>query len=729
MTVAIHPDAVESLLKSDHGAPYDLLGIHAVDDKTVSVRAFRPWAKTMALVVEPGGARHEMTHVDGGLFEVTLAADKDKLRYRLEVNSHAGEHESYHDAYAYPPQLTDYDLYLLAEGKDLYSYQKMGAHVVEIDGVRGVQFCVWAPNAYRVAVIGDFNRWDSRMHAMTVRGQGYWELFIPEIGEGATYRYDIRSRNMGYHAEKSDPYAFFSEKRPSNASVVFDIDRYTWEDEIWMRERAESKPLAQPMSVYEVHLGSWRRNAQDEWMSYRELAHWLVEYCTQMGYTHVELMPVAEHPFDGSWGYQVTGYYAPTSRFGNPLDFKYLVDQLHQNNIGVIVDWVPAHFPKDGYALNYFDGTHLYEHADPRQGEHPDWGTLIFNFGRNEVRNFLLSNALFWLKEYHIDGLRVDAVSSMLYLNFSRKEGEWIPNEHGGNENLAAVSFLREFNELAHREAPGAVTIAEESTAWAMVSRPTYVGGLGFTFKWNMGWMHDTLEYVHKDPIFRRYHHGTITFSMIYAYNENFVLALSHDEVVHGKGSLLDKMPGDIWQKFANLRLLFGYQYAHPGKKLNFMGAEIGQWQEWKFASSLDWHLLEYPMHQGIQAWVRDLNKVYAAQPSLYQHDFDPSGFRWIDASDADASTLAFVRFADDPQDCVIALCNFTPVPRYDYRVGVPAAGFYTELLNSDSFVYGGSNVGNAGGVHSEGIAAHGYEQSVKVVLPPLGMLLLKKSG
>jgi 1,4-alpha-glucan branching enzyme len=730
MVVDIHPDALTTLLQGDHGAPFDILGVHPHDNRHVSIRVFRPWAESIAVVVEPGGARYEMERVhEGGLFAAVVPGKRDKLRYRMEVNAHGGWHESVHDAYNFAPLLTDFDLHLLGEGTDLLSYRKMGAHVREVDGVRGVHFCVWAPNAYRVSVIGDFNRWDARVHPMSVRGQGYWELFIPDIGQGAIYRYDIRSRNLGFRTEKSDPYAFYSEKRPQNASIVFDIDTYAWGDDDWMTARAEGSPLEKPMSIYEVHLGSWRRNAQGEWMGYRELAHWLADYCHEMGYTHIELMPVAEHPFDGSWGYQVTGYFAPTSRYGNPIDFKYFVDHLHKNNIGILLDWVPAHFPKDGHALAYFDGTHLYEHADPRQGEHPDWGTLIFNFGRTEVRNFLLSNALFWLKEYHIDGLRVDAVSSMLYLDFSRKQGEWIPNEHGSNENLAAISFLREFNELVHREAPGAVTVAEESTAWAMVSRPTYVGGLGFTFKWNMGWMHDTLEYMHKDPIYRRYHHGTITFSMIYAFNENFVLALSHDEVVHGKGALLDKMPGDIWQKFANLRLMLGYQYAHPGKKLNFMGAEIGQWQEWRFASSLDWHLLDYPMHQGIQAWTRDLNRVYNSQPALYQNDFDPSGFRWVDANDADGGVLSFVRFANDANDCVIALANMTPVVRRDYRVGVPASGYYGELLNSDAAMYGGSNVGNAGGIHSDAIPMHGYEHSINVIMPPLALLLLKKMG
>ncbi|MDX2140544.1 MAG: 1,4-alpha-glucan branching protein GlgB [Chloroflexota bacterium] len=726
MAANIHPDAIKTLVSGDHGAPYDILGPQQVGAKEVSVRTLRPWAYSVTLV-EENGAQHNMQRIhDAGLFEVTIAGRKETLKYHFEARSNGSTVDVYHDPYAIPPQLGELDLHLLAEGKDLLSYRKLGAHIREVEGMKGVHFAVWAPNAYHVSVIGNFNRWDARVHPMTMRGQGFWELFIPGVEEGAVYRYEVRSRNLGWRGEKSDPYAFFNEVRPANASVVFDIERYQWNDSAWMAKRAESKVLAQPMSVYEVHLGSWRRSADGQWLGYRDAAHELATYCKDMGYTHIELMPVAEHPFDGSWGYQVTGYFAPTSRYGDPLDFKYFVDHLHQNGIGIIVDWVPAHFPKDGHALAYFDGTHLYEHADPRQGEHPDWGTLIFNFGRNEVRNFLLSNALFWLNEYHIDGLRVDAVSSMLYLDFSRKQGEWIPNEYGSNENLAAISFLREFNEVVHREAPGAITVAEESTAWAMVSRPTYVGGLGFTFKWNMGWMHDTLEYFHKDPIYRRYHHGMITFSMIYAFNENFVLALSHDEVVHGKGALLDKMPGDMWQRFANLRTLLGYQYMHPGKKLNFMGAEFGQWQEWRFAQSLDWHLLEYPMHQGIQHWVRDLNHVYSEQPALYEHDFDAAGFRWVSVNDADGSTLAFLRYADDPSDFVLTVCNFTPVPRQEYRVGVPEAGFYAELLNSDANVYGGSNMGNAGGVQSEEIEAHNFPNSINLVLPPLAIVVLK---
>ncbi|MCL4249874.1 MAG: 1,4-alpha-glucan branching protein GlgB [Anaerolineae bacterium] len=729
MTIVVHPDALVSLINGDHGAPYDILGPHQISEKEVSIRTFRPWAREVSLVLSKGKPKPMQRLHDEGFFEITLPGKIDDLKYHFEAITDEGQKETYHDPYAFPPQLTEYDLYLLGEGKHLYSYEKLGAHIREIDGVTGTLFAVWAPNAYRVSVVGDFNRWDSRVNAMSMQGQGFWEIFIPGIGEGAIYRYDIRSRNLGYRAEKSDPYGFYSEVRPRNASIVTDLSQHEWGDADWMEQRAHTNLLQRPVSLYELHLGSWRRTAENEWMNYRDLAHWLANYCVDMGYTHIELMPVAEHPFDASWGYQVTGYYAPTSRYGSPTDFKYFVDYLHQHGIGIILDWVPAHFPKDGHALGYFDGTHLYEHADPRQGEHPDWGTYIFNYGRNEVRNFLISNALFWLNEYHIDGLRVDAVASMIYLDYSRKDGEWVPNEHGGNENLAAIAFMRELNEIVHREAPGAVTVAEESTAWAMVSRPTYVGGLGFTFKWNMGWMHDTLEYFHKDPIYRRYHHGTLTFSMIYAFNENFVLALSHDEVVHGKGSLLDKMPGDIWQKFANLRLLFAYQYTHPGKKLNFMGQEFAQWQEWRMATSIDWHLLDYPMHQGVQRLVRDLNKLLREQPPLYEHDFDPHGFRWIDANDGDSSVLSYIRFADDPKDFLVVVANFTPVPRQGYTIGVPEAGFYAELLNSDADVYGGSNLGNSGGVQTEAAPHHGYDQSLRVTIPPLGLLVFKRQA
>ncbi|MFN8530465.1 MAG: 1,4-alpha-glucan branching protein GlgB [Anaerolineae bacterium] len=726
---SIPTPAVSALVAGDHGAPFDILGAHDLGDGRVVIRAFRPSAVGLAALVGESKTRVPMKRVrDEGIYEAVVSEPFAGLRYQLEERTAAGVTRTIFDAYAFKPVMGELDEYLFRSGKHLNAYDYMGAHLTSINGVEGTRFAVWAPNAFSVSVIGDFNGWDGRFHPMMKHDTtGIWELFIPGVKEGALYRYRVRSMHMGYRADKSDPYAFTSEVRPNNASIVTNLDSYTWQDGEWMTARAASKnELDQPMSIYEAHLGSWKRGVDNRWMSYRELAEQLVPYIKDMGYTHIELLPVAEHPFDASWGYQVTGYFAPTSRYGSPADFMYFVDQCHQNGIGVILDWVPAHFPKDGHALAFFDGTHLYEHADARKGEHPDWGTLIFNFGRNEVRNFLIANALFWLKKYHIDGLRVDAVSSMLYLDFSRKAGEWLPNEYGGNENLEAVSFVREANVIIHQEAPGAMTIAEESTAWAMVSRPVYIGGLGFTYKWNMGWMHDTLEYVEKDPVYRRYHHNKLTFSLIYAFNENFVLSLSHDEVVHGKGSLINKIPGDWWQKFATLRVLYGYQWTHPGKKLLFMGQEFGQWREWSEARGLDWDLLGYDTHQGLQRWMRDLNHVYQGQPALFQHDFDPSGFRWINADDADNSIFAYIRYADDPSDFVVVVANFTPVVRSGYRIGVPEAGRYVELLNSDSSHYGGGNVGNSGGVQTEASPAHGLPHSITLTLPPLGILLLK---
>ncbi|MEQ8674258.1 MAG: 1,4-alpha-glucan branching protein GlgB [Aggregatilineales bacterium] len=724
--------ALESLVSATHGSPFDILGAHQASKTLVSVRAFRPTAKTLTVVNDATNKRTEMEKLrEEGFFEVRIKGDAETLKYHFEAETFDGKTEIFKDPYAFRTELpiSDFDLHLFGEGNLHYSYDKFGAHIIEVDGVKGVYFAVWAPNAYRVSIVGNFNAWDERQNPMQpIGGSGVWQLFIPEIGEGELYRYDLRSHNQNYHGQKSDPYGFRSEMRPSNASIVHDIDKYTWTDDAWMKKRAEVDSLKQPMSVYEVHLGSWRRREDGTWMTYQEFSTTLVDYCKHMGYTHIELMPISEHPFDGSWGYQVTGYFAVTSRFGTPDDFKYFVDVCHNNDIGIILDWVPAHFPKDGYALSYFDGTHLYEHADPRKGEHPDWGTYIFNYGRNEVRNFLISNALFWLKEYHIDGLRVDAVSSMLYLNFGRNEGEWIPNEHGGNENLDAVFFLRSFNEIVHREFPGAITVAEESTSWPMVSRPTYLGGLGFTMKWNMGWMHDTLDYMKRDPIYRRFHHNQLTFSLMYAFSENFVLSLSHDEVVHLKGSIMEKMAGDWWQKFASVRLLTGYQMTHPGKKLMFMGQEIGQWREWSEERSLDWFLLSMDTHSSLQKWVADLNKFYKNQPSLYEHDFDPAGFQWIEANDADNSTYAYIRFADDTDDFLIIAANFTPVPHYNYRIGVPKLGMYQEVLNSDSSFYGGGNVGNAGSVVAETLPWRDWQQSMSITVPPLGIVVFKLS-
>lgn len=733
MSPDIHPDAITAIAAGDHGAPLEVLGLHPDQPGFVSIRAIRPTAKQLFLVIPSTThpAANEPLEMkrwrDEGFFEITVPGDITAFDYAFEAHTYAGTIESFADPYHFPPLLSDYDLYLFGQGRHLDIYDRLGAHPREVNQVQGVNFAVWAPNAYKVSVIGDFNHWDERTHPMCKRGEsGIWELFIPQAQVGAVYRYEIRSAVAGYRTKRSDPYGFYAEKRPANASIVADISGYAWQDHDWMQARAESKALARPMAIYEIHLGSWRRKADGTWYTYRELAPLLVDYLTQMHYTHIELLPVAEHPLDASWGYQCTGYFAPTSRFGTPEDFMYLVDLCHQHNIGVILDWVPAHFPKDGFALNYFDGTHLYEHADPRQGEHPDWGTLIFNYGRNEVANFLISNAMFWLKRYHIDGLRVDAVSSMLYLDFSRKDGEWVPNEHGSNENLAAIAFLRETNEIVHRECAGAVTIAEESTAWPMVSRPLYLGGLGFTFKWNMGWMHDTLSYMEKDPIFRRYHHHQVTFSLMYAFSENFVLSLSHDEVVHGKGSLVNKMAGDQWQKFANLRMLFGYQYTHPGKKLNFMGAELAQWREWSEERELDWNLLEWETHRQIQQWVRDLNLLYRSEPALYENDFDWKGFKWIEPNDADQSSAAYLRFALDMDDFIVIALNFTPVVRHDYRIGVPTPGYYQEILNSDSHHYGGGNIGNEGGRVAEPYAVKGFDHSISLTLPPLGVVLLK---
>ena len=727
MPISIHQEAVDALVSGEIGAPSSLLGRHRQGD-AVSIRAFRPWAKRVELVNEASGERAGMKRChEDGLFVADLDASWAQAAYHFEALTVEGGRETFGDSYGYPPLLSEYDIYLFSQGRHREIYLKLGAHGREIDGVRGVNFAVWAPNCYKVAVVGDFNRWDARAHIMENNSEsGIWEIFIPDMKEGERYKYEVRSHNRGYRAQKADPYGFYAELRPLTASIVYDIDRYEWKDSGWMSARARTDPLSQPMNIYELHLGSWRRKDGDEFLTYRELTDELVPYLVEMGYTHLELLPAAEHPLDASWGYQVTGYFAPTSRYGAPSEFMYLVDRCHQSNIAIILDWVPAHFPKDDFGLNYFDGTHLYSHEEPLQGEHPDWGTMVFNYARSEVRSFLLSNALFWLKEYHIDGLRVDAVSSMIYLNFSREEGDWIANEYGSHENLAALAFLREFNEAVHAEAPGAITIAEESTSWAMVSRPTYIGGLGFTFKWNMGWMHDTLAYMAREPVHRRYHHHQITFALLYAFSENFVLPLSHDEVVHLKGSLIGKLPGDYWQKFAGLRLLFGYQYTQVGKVLNFMGNEFGQFAEWSEERSLDWHLLDYEKHAQMQAWTRDLNHLYREQPALWQLDFDARGFHWIEANDAETSVYSYIRYAEDRSDFLVVVLNCTPVARENYRIGAPESGYYCELLNSDASYYGGGNVGNQGGAHSDDIASHGMPYSINLRLPPLAILILK---
>jgi 1,4-alpha-glucan branching enzyme len=721
-------------LDGTHENPFSVLGPHVVEEsgrKLLAVRAFFPDAPQVWLIDKAqANAPRPMRRIHpAGLFEAICPADPQLTpdRYQLQVTEPSGDRVLLHDPYAFPPLLTDFDLYLLGEGRHWRSYDKLGAHRRTIDGVEGVNFAVWAPNALGISVIGDFNGWNPRRNPMRKHiPSGFWELFIPGLREGDLYKFHVRHHHGT--VEKSDPYGFAAELPPRTASIITELGNYAWNDAQWMATRDQRQALDAPMSVYEVHLGSWRRSGDDpdRWLGYRELAHMLVDYCREMGFTHLELLPVSEHPFTGSWGYQTVGYYAATSRYGTPADFMYFVDYCHQHGIGVILDWVPAHFPKDDHGLRRFDGTALYEHEDPRLGEHKDWGTLIFNYGRHEVSNFLLSNALFWLDRYHIDGLRVDAVASMLYLDYSREPGEWIPNEFGGRENLAANSFIREFNEQVHGQYPGVLTIAEESTAWPMVSRPTYMGGLGFSLKWNMGWMNDTRRYMHQDPIHRRYHHNELTFSLIYAFNENFVLPLSHDEVVHGKGSLLDQMPGDLWQRFANLRLLYSYMWTHPGKKLLFMGGEFGQWNEWNCNESLQWHLTQWESHQGMQRLIADLNHLYRREPALHQVDFDHRGFEWLDCSDYENSTLSYVRRAKDADDFVVVACNFTPVPRRNFRVGVPAAGWYDEIFNSDSTYYAGSNLGNFPGMMAEPISWHGRPWSIEITLPPLAVLVLK---
>jgi 1,4-alpha-glucan branching enzyme len=729
---------LEALVHGTHGNPFAVLGPHAVRGgraQTLAVRAFLPGAE--AVRVLPAGPTPRPKAMEplhpAGLFEARFTSRKEPFPYRLEVAWRGGQVVELEDPYRFPPVLSDYDLHLLGEGTHYEAYSRLGAHPRVVDGIDGVAFAVWAPNARRVSVVGDWNHWDGRRHPMRLHpGNGIWEIFIPGVPEGARYKYEILSPTGDLLALKADPYAFaFEPEEPRTASAVCSIDGYAWGDHEWMAERKRRNGLDRPIAIYEVHLGSWMRVPEegDRFLTYRELAEKLALYVKEMGYTHVEILPVMEHPFYGSWGYQVIGNFAPTRRYGTPQDFMAFVDHLHQQGIGVILDWVPAHFPRDPHGLGFFDGTHLYEHADPRRGAHPDWGTLIFNYGRNEVANFLIGNALYWLDRYHVDGLRVDAVASMLYLDYSRRAGEWVPNEYGGRENLGALGFLKRLNEALYSRFPDAMMVAEESTAWPMVSRPTYVGGLGFGFKWNMGWMHDVLDYAARDPVHRKHHHHQLTFGLLYAWTENFVLPLSHDEVVHGKGGLHQKMPGDDWQKFANLRTLYAFMYAHPGKKLLFMGGEFGQTREWNHDQSLDWHLLGMgPYHGGLQRLVRDLNRLYQSEPALHQLDSDSRGFEWMDCSDWEQSLVAFVRRAADPANLVLAACNFTPVPREGYRIGVPVPGYYRELVNTDAAVYGGSNVGNAGGVWAEPEPWHGQPASVVLTLPPLAVLILKAS-
>ena len=726
-------EQIKLIVNANHWDPFQVLGNHIIEKegrKSVAIRAFLPEAEEAWVIDLHAKKLYQMEKIHAaGFFEVVVVEKKKVFPYKIRIESFEGIVSEFYDPYSFMPVLTDFDIHLISEGSHYKEYEKLGAHMMEINIIQGVHFAVWAPNARRVSVIGDFNRWDGRRHQMRVLGSsGIWEIFIPGLKEGDLYKFEIKSKFKKYIAVKADPYAFYFEFRPKTASIVYDIHKYQWNDSKWMEMRSKRNWLESPLSIYEVHLGSWMRvpDENNRFLTYKEIADRLITYVKKMGYTHIELLPVTEHPLDASWGYQTLGYFAPTHRHGTPDDFMYFVDTCHQNNIGVILDWVPAHFPTDGHGLGFFDGSCLYEHEDPRKGFHPDWGTKIFNYGRNEVRNFLLSNALFWFEKYHIDGLRVDAVASMLYLDYSRKKGEWVPNIFGGKENLEAIDFIKRYNELVHRYHPGVLTIAEESTAWPGVSKPTYLGGLGFSLKWNMGWMHDSLEYISKDPVHRKYHHNNLTFSLLYAFTENFILVLSHDEVVHGKRSMLNKMPGDIWQKFANLRLFYGFMYSHPGKKLLFMGGEFGQWDEWNHDKSIDWHLLRFKPHRCLQKFVMDMNHLYQSEPALYEVDFLYKGFEWIDFRDTEQSVISFIRKAKDPHNFLVVVCNFTSVPRIGYRIGVPEKCFYNEMLNSDSQIYGGSNLGNAGGVNADKIPWHGRPYSITITLPPLSVLIFK---
>ena len=733
MKWTVKPHEVEAIAKSDHQDPFSVLGMHDIEyngERAIVVRAHFTDAREAFVYVMAENKLHPMARIPNtGFFEAVFPERQEFFRYQLELVSEDGERRRFHDVYSFLPTLSEDDLYLYGEGKHYRIYDKLGCHLMTIDGVAGALFAVWAPNAKRVSVVGDFNNWDGRKHLMRLRGSsGIWELFIPGMKEGELYKFEIKTR-LDHLYLKTDPLGFSFQLRPETSSIVTNLEGFAWEDQGWLKQRARQNQQQQPVSVYEVHLGSWMRVPEDNnrFLSYRELAAKLIPYVKQLGFTHIEFLPVAEHPFDGSWGYQVTGFYAPTSRFGKPDDFMYFVNACHKAGIGIIVDWVPAHFPRDAHGLAYFDGTFVYEHADPRQGEHKDWGTLIFNYGRNEVRNFLTANALFWFEKYHIDGIRVDAVASMLYLDYSRKQGEWIPNRFGGRENIEAIEFIKELNTKVYELFPGVMTIAEESTSWPGVSHPVHLGGLGFMFKWNMGWMNDMLVYMSKDPIHRRYHHNMITFALLYAFHESFMLVLSHDEVVHGKRSLLDKMPGDMWQKFANLRTLYGFMYGHPGRKLLFMGGEFGQWIEWDFSKSLDWNLLDYDMHRQLQEYVKDLNHLYTNEPALFVNDLSYQSFEWIDFHDSDNSVVSFMRKnIGKEQDTLIFICNFTPVPRQGYRIGAPMKGFYRELINSDSLKYGGSGVGNANGLTAEDLAWQGQPYSLNLMLPPLATAVFK---
>ncbi|MDC9725416.1 MAG: 1,4-alpha-glucan branching protein GlgB [Gammaproteobacteria bacterium] len=710
------------IIEARHHDPFEVLGAHSNGNNTTTVTVFLPdtqkaWLDNDLI----------LKRIDGtDLFQWTGSSSKLSEHYIVNRIAGNGDPVSQHDPYSFLPQLSEFDLHLFSEGKHWHAYRIMGAHPYQVNGIDGILFATWAPSAQRVSLVSNFNQWDGRKHPMRVRGDsGVWELFIPGLSAGEIYKFEIRHNDGSLHS-KMDPYGQESELRPATGSVVATTSQHDWQDTDWMAKREKADWLHEPHSVYEVHMGSWRRNEAGEFQTYREMAEQMVPYVKKLGFTHIELLPITEHPLDISWGYQTTGYFSPTSRFGSPDDLRYFIDVCHQNGIGIILDWVPGHFPKDAHGLARFDGSALYEHEDPRQGEHQDWGTYIFNYGRSEVTNFLLSSAFYWLEEFHIDGLRVDAVASMLYLDYSREEGEWVPNQHGGRENLEVIEFFKHLNTVLHQEHPGCLITAEESTSYPMVSRPAHMGGLGFSMKWNMGWMHDTLEYMQQDSIHRRYHHDSLTFGLLYAFTENFVLPFSHDEVVHGKKSMINKMPGDEWQRFANLRLLYTLMFTYPGKKLLFMGSEFAQGTEWNCEKALDWYVTDYPLHKGMQTLVGDLNKLYTSTPALYRHEFDPHGFEWLDCNDREQSILSYIRKNDD--DYVISIFNFTPVPREQYRIGVPDLASYSIIMNSDSEYYGGSNVSNNEIITAESVPWSDKPYSIVVNLPPLAGVVLQKT-
>ncbi len=725
---------IQLIKQANHTNPYGFLGLQANEKGYLTINCFLPEADAVSVVDEKGKVVAKLEKVDDDGFFSKTTRRKKLFSYRLKVTT--GKQETIiHDVFGFSPVLGELDVHLLGEGKNKKPYNKFGAHCIEHDGVEGVSFIVWAPNASHVAVVGDFNNWDGRVHPMRKRIEcGAWEIFIPkdatyqEVGPGSVYKFEVKDSNGNLLPLKADPYAIQSQYRPETASVVNGESEHDWLDGKWMEQRQLRNDHKSPISIYEVHLGSWQKDGEN-FLNYRQIADRLIPYALDMGFTHLQLMPISEYPFDGSWGYQPVGLFAPTARFGSPEDFKYFVDCCHQANLGLLIDWVPGHFPVDEHGLSKFDGTSLYEHEDLRKGFHPDWNTLIYNYGRTEVANFLRASAIHWLDNYHVDGVRVDAVASMLYLDYSREDGEWIPNEHGGNENLEAVKFLQDFNTELYADYPGAFSVAEESTSWPGVSRPVEHGGLGFGYKWNMGWMNDTLGYIGRDPIHRQHHHNEISFGLVYAFDENFVLPLSHDEVVHGKGSILDRMPGDEWQQFANLRAYYGFMWTHPGKKLLFMGCEFGQRAEWNFEQSLDWHLLEHNNHSGVQKLIKDLNQLYKTTPALHQKDCEKDGFTWIDYENASQSIYSYVRYGEPGTNPVLVVCNFTPQVHHNYRIGTPKAGFHKEVFNSDAAIYGGSNVGNVNGASAQPTPWQGFDQSIEVTIPPLATIAFELQG